>query len=159
MYISIYVYITYIYVIIYIYTYVCVYICVCTHTTTTTKNTLRNKHQWMSAKVPSLEADLFFIKINCVAGAAYLSMPPADTSVPLLQQQCECVVCFNAIKQWKCYQTLPKAYERVRGEFRPKISMFPRDPKVYTLNRDMRKEFCYDLFSQMKYCFLYLYYI
>lgn len=41
--------------------------------------------------VPSLEADLFFIKINCVAGAAYLSMPPADTSVPLLQQQCECV--------------------------------------------------------------------
>ena len=36
----------------------------------------------MSAKVPSLEADSFFIKINCVAGAAYLSMPPADTCPP-----------------------------------------------------------------------------
>lgn len=46
------------------------------------KNTLREEHQWMSAKVRSLEADSFFIKINCVAEAAYLSVPPADTCPP-----------------------------------------------------------------------------
>lgn len=43
---------------------------------------LRKGHQWMSAKVPSWEADSFFIKIKCVAGAAYLSVPPADTFLP-----------------------------------------------------------------------------
>lgn len=43
---------------------------------------MRKEHQWMSAKVPSLQADSFFIKINCVAEAAYLSMPPADTCPP-----------------------------------------------------------------------------
>lgn len=54
-------------------------------------NALRGEHQWMSAKVPSLEADSFFIKINCVAGAAYLSMPPADTCPPPTTALCVCV--------------------------------------------------------------------
>lgn len=76
----------------------------------TTKNTLRNEHQWMSAKVPSLEADLFFIKINCVAGATYLSMPPADTSVPLLQQQCVCVC-----GVFQCYQTMEVLSDTAEG--------------------------------------------
>lgn len=59
------------------------------------KNTLRKEHQWMSAKVPSLEADSFFIKINCVAGAAYLSMPPADTCLPptAVVRVCVCDMC------------------------------------------------------------------
>lgn len=54
-------------------------------------NALREEHQWMSAKVPSLEADSFFIKINCVAGAAYLSMPPADTCPPPTAAVCVCL--------------------------------------------------------------------
>ncbi len=117
----------------------------------------------MSAKVPSLEADSFFIKINCVAGAAYLSMPPADTCPPptavvrvcVCAHPCVCVcvcVCSNAIKQWECYQTLPKAYERIRREYRPKISMFPREQRVSTVSQKIRKESCsLDLFSQMKF--------
>lgn len=130
---------------------------------------MRKEHQWMSAKVPSLEADSFFIKINCVAGAAYLSMPPADTCPPptalLRAYVCVCsslcarvhllcvysCVCSNAIKQWQCYQTLPKAYERIRGEYRPKISMFPREQRVSTVSQNIRKESCsLDLFSPMK---------
>lgn len=120
---------------------------------------MRKEHQWMSAKVPSLEADSFFIKINCVAGAAYLSMPPADTCppptavvcvcdcvhirIPVCMLVCVCIcalcVCSNAIKQWECYQTLPKAYERIRGEYRPKISMFPREQRLSTVSQNIRK--------------------
>lgn len=144
------------------YVCICVYKCVYTHTTTTTKNTLRNKHQWMSAKVPSLEADLFFIKINCVAGAACLSMPPADTSVPLLQQQCVCVSvwCVSMLSNnGSVIRHCQRHMNESEGNSDQKSACSQETRKVYTLNRDMRKEFCYDLFSQMKYCFIYLYYI
>lgn len=109
---------------------------------------MRKEHQWTSAKVAGLEADSFFIKINCVAGAAYLSMPPADTcpTPPVLVCVCDCAsahpcmygcVCVPiAIKQWEFYQTLPKAYEWSRGEYRPKISVFPREQRVLTESQE-----------------------
>lgn len=115
-----------------------------------------------------LEADSFFIKINSAAGAAYLSMPPADTCpppeavLPVCARLCVCVCVFvtvlscasvcdcpfvcvcvcvpsNAIKQRQCYQTLPKAYERVRGEYGPKISVFPGGTKRF--QRESRSVF------------------
>lgn len=50
-----------------------------------------------------LEADSFFIKINSAAGAAYLSMPPADTCpppeavLPVCARLCVCVCVFVTV--------------------------------------------------------------
>lgn len=71
----------------------------------------------MSAKVPSLEADSFFIKINCVAGAAYLSMPPADTCPPPTAVVCVCAhpcVCVY-VCVFQCYQTMGVLSDIAKG--------------------------------------------
>ena len=88
---------------------------------------MRKEHQWMSAKVPSLEADSFFIKINCVAGAAYLSMPPADTCPPPTAMMCVCAcvwlctcssfcVCVCVcVCVFQCYQTMRVLSDIAKG--------------------------------------------
>ena len=91
----------------------------------------RKEHQWMSAKVPGLES--FFIKINCVAEADYLSLPPADTCPPptAVVFVCVCVCerdCVNVcipvcmlscvyvcVCVFQCYQTMGVLSDIAKG--------------------------------------------
>ena len=127
----------------------------------------------MSAKVPSLEADSFFIKINCVAGAAYLSMPPADTCPPPTAVVCVCAcvcdcVCvsvwlyvhlrvFAAVCVWACVRmcvpvlsnngsVIRQSLQHMNeseGDSDQKSACYQGEPGVYTVNQNIGKQFCF----------------
>lgn len=69
--------------------------------------------------VPCLEADSFFIKINCVEGAAYLSMPPADTCPPptacVFVTVCTSLCLYVCMCVFQCYQTMETLSDIAKG--------------------------------------------